>query len=198
MAFFYLARVKRITPMKKFLSLLSLLFVLFACKQDTSSQTITIKKLYSLEIPSFLSAANHLHEDASLQYQNIFKEFYTIVIDEPSKDFDEMIVNEPSLSDYYTPNLEGYSNLIIDNMKVTIEDGTFSEFTQTKINGNEARTISLSGTVEEIKVFYHLTFIKGRKQYYQIVNWTELKRKEDHLKSMENISTSFKELKKKK
>ena len=184
--------------MKKFLSLLSLLFVLFACKQDTSSQTITIKKLYSLEIPSFLSAANHLHEDASLQYQNIFKEFYTIVIDEPSKDFDEMIVNEPSLSDYYTPNLEGYSNLIIDNMKVTIEDGTFSEFTQTKINGNEARTISLSGTVEEIKVFYHLTFIKGRKQYYQIVNWTELKRKEDHLKSMENISTSFKELKKKK
>ena len=184
--------------MKKFLSLLSLLFVLFACKQDTSSQTITIKKLYSLEIPSFLSAANHLHEDASLQYQNIFKEFYTIVIDEPSKDFDEMIVNEPSLSDYYTPNLEGYSSLIIDNMKVTIEDGTFSEFTQTKINGNEARTISLSGTVEEIKVFYHLTFIKGRKQYYQIVNWTELKRKEDHLKSMENISTSFKELKKKK
>lgn len=184
--------------MKKFLSLLSLLFVLFACKQDTSTQTITIKKLYSLEIPNFLSVANHLHEDASLQYQNIFKEFYTIVIDEPSKDFDDMIVNEPSLSDYYTPNLEGYSNLIIDNMKVTVEDGTFSEFTKTKINGHEARTIILSGTVEEIKVFYHLTFIKGRKQYYQIVNWTELKRKEDHLKFMENIAISFKELKKKK
>jgi len=184
--------------MKKSLSLFLLLLILFACKQDASTETITIKKLYSLEIPSFLSAANHLHEDASLQYQNIFKEFYTIVIDEPSKAFDDMIVNEPSLVDYYTPNLEGYSNLIVDNMKVIVEDGTFSEFTQTKINGNDARTISLSGTVEDIKVFYHLTFIKGRKQYYQIVNWTELKRKEDHLKLMENISASFKELKQKK
>jgi hypothetical protein len=184
--------------MKKNLPLLSLVFVLFACKQDASTETITIKKLYSLEIPDFLSAANHLHEDASLQYQNIFKEFYTIVINEPSKDFNEMIVDEPSLSEYYTADLEGYSNLIIDNMKVTIEDGTFSEFTQTKINGNEARTISIDGTVENIKVFYHLTFIKGRRQYYQIVNWTELKRKEDHLQFMENISASFKELKQKK
>ena len=184
--------------MKKILPLLSLVFVLFACKQDASTETITIKKLYSLEIPDFLSAANHLHEDASLQYQNIFKVFYTIVIIEPSKDFNEMIVDEPSLSEYYTADLEGYSNLIIDNMKVTIEDGTFSEFTQTKINGNEARTISIDGTVENIKVFYHLTFIKGRRQYYQIVNWTELKRKEDHLQFMENISASFKELKQKK
>lgn len=184
--------------MKKMIGSLSLLLILIACKQDNSTQTITIKKLYSLEIPQFLTVANHLHEDASLQYQNIFKEFYTIVIDEPSKDFDEMIVNEPSLTDYYTANLDGYSNLIVDNMKVTVEDGTFSEFTQTKINGNDARTISLEGTVEGIKVFYHLTFIKGKKQYYQIVNWTELKRKEDHLKFMENISSSFKELKKKK
>lgn len=184
--------------MKKILPLLSLVFVLFACKQDNSTQTITIKKRYSLNLPNFLSAANHLHEDASLQYQNVFKEFYTIVIDEPSKDFNEMIVNEPSLSEYYTADLEGYSNLIIDNMKVTIEDGTFSEFTQTKINGNDARTISINGTVEDIKVFYYLTFIKGKKQYYQIVNWTELKRKEDHLQFMENISASFKELKQKK
>ena len=184
--------------MKKTLLILSLAIVLFACKQDSTTQTITIKKRYSLDLPNFLSVANHLHEDASLQYQNIFKEFYTIVIDEPSKDFDEMIVNEPSLSDYYTANLEGYSNLIVDNMKVTVEDGTFSEFTKTKINGNEARTISLEGTVEGIKVFYHLTFIKGKKQYYQIVNWTELKRKEDHLQFMENISASFQELKQKK
>jgi len=184
--------------MKKIIGSLSLLFILIACKQDNATQTITIKKRYSLAIPNFLSVADNLHEDASLQYQNLFKEFYTIVIDEPSKDFDEMIVNEPSLSDYYTANLEGYSNLIVDNMKVTVEDGTFSDFTQTKINGNDARTISLEGTVEGIKVFYHLTFIKGKRQYYQIVNWTELKRKNDHLQFMENISASFQELKQKK
>jgi hypothetical protein len=184
--------------MKKTLSLLSILFVLFACKEDTSTQTITIKKQYSIEIPNFLTAANHLHEDASLQYQNIFKEFYTIIIDESSKEFNEMVANEPNLTEFYSPDLEGYSNLIIDNMKVTIEDGTYSEFTQTKINGVDAKIISISGTVEDINVFYHLTFIKGKKQYYQIVNWTELKRKEDHLQSMENISASFKELKQKK
>jgi len=184
--------------MKKTLSILSILFVLFACKEDTSTQTITIKKQYSIEIPDFLTAANHLHEDASLQYQNIFKEFYTIIIDESSKEFNEMVTNEPNLTEFYSPDLEGYSNLIIDNMKVTIEDGTYSEFTQTKINGVDAKIISISGTVEDIKVFYHLTFIKGKKQYYQIVNWTELKRKEDHLQSMENISASFKELKQKK
>lgn len=184
--------------MKKIIGSLSLLCMIIACKQDNSTQTITIKKLYSLEIPQFLTVANHLHEDASLQYQNIFKEFYTIVIDEPSKDFNEMVVNEPSVSEYYTADLDGYSNLIVDNMKVTIEDGTFTDITKTKINGNEARTLLIDGTVEGFKVFYHITFIKGKKQYYQIVNWTELKRKNDHLKFMEQITASFKELKKKK
>lgn len=184
--------------MKKIIGLLSLLCFIVSCKEDYSTQKITIKKLYSLEIPDFLSAANHLHEDASLQYQNIFKEFYTIVIDEPAKDFNNIVVIEPSLKDFYTADLDGYSNIVIDNMKITIEDGEFSEIEKSIINGNAARTITISGTVEDVKVFYTITFIKGRNQYYQIVNWTEYKRKEEHEKTMKEIAASFQELKQKK
>jgi len=54
--------------------------------------------------------------------------------------------------------------------------------------------MNVSGTVDGIDVYYQFGFIKGLEKYYQIVNWTELKRKDDHSGAMEKIISSFKEL----
>lgn len=178
--------------MKKIFFLL-LSFLVLSC-QNNETQKITIQNLYEIELPKTLSKADNLHEDASLQYQNLFSEFYTIVINEPSNDFDELISSDPMMAENYTADLNGYSAILKDNLMATVEDGKFSEIKKTTINGLPARLMNLSGTVDDIPVYYVFAFLKGRNQYYQIVNWTELKRKEDHAASMEKIIASFKEI----
>ncbi|MBC8883830.1 hypothetical protein H9X57_12125 [Flavobacterium piscinae] len=58
----------------------------------------------------------------------------------------------------------------------------------------EAKLMTVSGTVDGLDIYYQLGFFKGKEHYYQIVNWTEQKRKEDHIEAMEKIISSFKEL----
>ncbi|WP_333694159.1 hypothetical protein [Flavobacterium sp.] len=168
------------------------------CQKDSAFQEVKINNQYALSLPKSLSPVDYLHEDASLQYQNLFTEFYTIVIDEPSKEFDKMIAEDYSLAEYYTPNLMGYANLLKDNLDAGIENAVFSELKKTTLNGNEALLLDVEGTVEGSEIYYQFAFIKGRSTYYQIVNWTELKRKENHASDMEKIIASFRELHKKK
>ena len=180
--------------MKKIITLLAVLFFFSNCQVDTETQNIKVKNQYSIDLPKSFSKVDFLHEDASLQYQNILSEFYTIVIDEPSSDFDNLVLEDASLRETYTPDLTGYSKLLKDNLAATIKNGKFSKFEDTKINGNQAKLMTVNGTVDGIDVFYQFGFVKGKETYYQIVNWTELKRKEDHAASMEKIISSFKEL----
>lgn len=168
-------------------------FLVLSCQGD-ETQKITIQNLYEIELPKSLSKADNLHEDASLQYQNLFSEFYTIVIHEPSDSFDELIATDPMLADNYTADLNGYSEILKDNLMATIKDGKFSAFENSTINGLKAKQMNVSGTVDNIGVYYEFAFVKGKNQYYQIVSWTESKRKDDHSKSMQNIIASFKEL----
>lgn len=172
---------------------LLLCFLVVSC-ENNEIQSIKIKGQYEIELPKTLSKADNLHEDASLQYQNLFSEFYTIVIDEPISDFNDLVSQDEYLAESYKPNLTGYSNLLKDNLSATIKNGKFSKFEDTKINGMEAKLMNVTGTVDGIDVYYQFGFIKGKERYYQIVNWTELSRKEDHSKVMAKIISSFKEL----
>jgi len=175
-------------------SFIFLFLTLWSCQKEADFQEIKIRNQYALSLPKSLSKVDYLHEDASLQYQNLFTEFYTIVIDEPSIDFDKMITEDSNLAEYYTPNLDGYANLLKDNLDAGIENAVFSELKKTTVNGLDALLLSVEGTVEGSAIYYQFAFIKGRSTYYQIVNWTELKRKDSHSPDMEKIITSFKEL----
>jgi hypothetical protein len=177
----------------RFISFALMIFLAFSCaKEDV--QSIKVKGKYEIELPTTLSKADNLHEDASLQYQNLFSEFYTIVIDEPISDFNDLVTQDEYLAESYKPNLTGYSYLLKDNLSVAVKNAKFSNFEDTKINGMDAKLMNVSGTVDDIDIYYQFGFVKGKNRYYQIVNWTELKRKDDHSEAMENIISSFKEL----
>ena len=168
-------------------------FLFLSCTND-KVQSVKVKGKYEIELPKTLTKADNLHEDASLQYQNIFSEFYTIVIDEPIADFNDMVKFDFLLKGNYSPDLNGYAYLLKDNLSAAIKNGKLSPLESTKINGLEAKLMTVSGTVDGLNVYYQLGFIKGKEHYYQIVNWTELKRKDDHTEKMAKIISSFKEL----
>src|SRR5688572_26412269 len=53
----------------------------------TELETVTVEGNYSMGVPKFMTQAKSLNDEASLQYQNIFKETYVIVIDENKQEF---------------------------------------------------------------------------------------------------------------
>src|SRR5690606_17492499 len=49
--------------------------------------TVSINDQYQIDIPKFMKSTTGLNDEAALQYQNIYREVYTIIIDEPKDEF---------------------------------------------------------------------------------------------------------------
>lgn len=161
-------------------------------KGATEFETVRVKGMYSLDLPDFLTKTDNLNDEASLQYQNPFREFYAIVIDEPKTELIKALeVN--SLYDYYSADLEGYSQLLLDGIENAAEMNDIPEFTDTKINGLKARTIGLEGVTDGISIYWKIAYIEGNNNYYQVLAWTLSEKRETHEKDMEAIINSFKE-----
>lgn len=179
---------------KLFLFGVFLMVFLQSCKKDHTYETVRIKKQYSVDIPSMLVQSQTLHEEASLQYQNLLQELYVLVLDEPKNEIHQMINEEESLSNF-TPDFEGYVKLITENMELRVRLNNVSELKDMKINGLKAKIQTFESDIEGLTAYYKVGFIEGKKNYYQVMTWT-LKSKQDiHEDKMTQMIQSFKELK---
>jgi len=178
--------------MKKIFSPILAIFFLMACS-ETPPETVTVDDKFSLQIPGYLSEANGLNSDASLQYQNLIKEFYVIVIDEDIETFNEAI-NENQLQDIYSTDFDGYFSLLIDSFSEGIEIFTVSDQVDLTINDMPAKSIEIEGQVDDVSIYYNYTVVKGETDYYQILSWTLRDKKINYLDQMNEIAKSFVEL----
>ena len=99
--------------MKKTTLILLTILTLISCETGDKEQNITIGDKYSISIPSFLTKVNNLNDDASLQYQHAWKEFYVIVIDETIEEMQKAL-EENQLTDIYNNDIKGYSDLLVN------------------------------------------------------------------------------------
>ena len=158
------------------------------------NQIIEINSDYSLELPNFLSKTDSLNPNASLQYQNIDKEFFVIVIEEDKKEFTRKIV-ENNAEEVYPPNLKGYTDIINHSIGETITISAKTEIEDLEVNGLPAKTFAIQGqTQDKIAVYYTFTIIKGKDNYYQIAQWTAKNQRTLFEKQMIEIAKSFKQL----
>ncbi|MBR9860000.1 hypothetical protein GYB22_04500 [bacterium] len=177
----------------KIFLILSLFFLFASCQPEEGEQTVSFENKYSLTIPSFLNKAYDLNEEASLQYQNTWKEFYVVVLDEPKEDFITAIESN-YLSELYPNDIKGYSNLLLDFLKESMTITEESDLKEALINGLPARTIQITGTVEGVECFFTMAYIQGLNDYYQIMTWTLAEKKDDYSSRMMKLLHSFKEL----
>ena len=154
---------------------------------------VTFEDRYSIKLPVFLSKATDLNEDASIQYQHIFKEFYAIVIDEPKDELGQILVDN-NINAYYTDDFSGYSDLILGSMEESLELLSDWDVKHTRVNGMPANVVKFSGRYDDVDIYYNLAVIEGRETYYQVMVWTLNDRKETHEKQMNDIIYSLKEL----
>lgn len=170
---------------------LSILLVT-ACGSSDTEQVVTIDGRYSVSLPSFLEKTEDLNDDASLQYQNIWKELYVIVIDEPIVNM-QIALEDNDLGETYPNDLEGYSELLLGSFEESITVHDRSAFTDTKINDMPARLVKINGRADGVDVFYHIAFVQGKEDYYQVMTWTLASREGRHKDKMDEIIYSLKE-----
>ncbi len=174
--------------MKKYFNLLIIAIILISCGQEKEIAIIK-KNNYSVEIPKDLTETTILNDVASLQYQNLFKEFYVIVIDESKKDLVDVF--EPN--SIQPNNLDGYSALLKENMSTVIGNVDFSKIKTHQINGLKAKVFSVNAKIENLDAFYKFGFFESKTHYYQVMMWTLLDKKDELEPRMQKIIDSFKE-----
>lgn len=172
---------------------LILILTLSSCGVSDSVEPVTFQNLYSLEVPSFMEATTALNDDASLQYQNLIKELYVIVIHE-TKDEINNAITDNNLDFIYSKDFDGYSQMVVDNFNESINIINRSEISDIIINGLKAKTFTLSGTVEGVEAYFKFCLVEGNDNYYQIMTWTLEDRKDKYSEKMNSIINSFKEV----
>ena len=169
------------------------LFLFQSCGSGDEEQLVTVSNKYSLSIPAFLTRVSNLNEDASLQYQHAWKEFYVIAIDEPKEEMQKAL-DENDLTTIYTNDIDGYSKLILVVFKESLSSPNQSELIDTTINQMPARLTTLSGTVDGINAFYSIGIYEGEENYYQVLSWTLSSKKHTYQNKMKKVLYSFKEI----
>lgn len=163
------------------------LFTLFIASCSQPDQTVTVNNEYELTLPGFLSENTNLHDEASLAYDNPFKEFYSIVIDEPITD----------ISIYYDEDadiFEEYHSLLGE----IIEDAGTIVNTESQVDltiaGFQARQTERVVLIDGMEIFYFNTVVMTNTKFYQIVSWCLPEDSKTNKPLMEKIGLSFREL----
>jgi hypothetical protein len=195
----------------KFYSLILLFastLLLFSCtpehnKNDKAASKVELKPVtingeYKMDVPAFMSKATTLNEAASLQYQNIFKEAYVIVIDEEK---DAFIQAYKDLSAYDTARsvISNYTDTQIQSTTSELDVISQTEIKNFKVNGLNASSIEIDANLEGVQtpITYFLSFIEGQKKLYFVMAWTLQDKKEKHRETFQEMVKTFRVFKKK-
>ncbi|MBN4072921.1 hypothetical protein JYT74_02655 [Crocinitomix catalasitica] len=156
---------------------------------------IEINNQYKMHIPDYMEQAYTLNEEASLQYQNIVKETYCIIIDEPKDEFVEVF---ELMGDYDNSKsvIDNYSGVQVGFLTEGIDVSVQTDPKSKKINGLAAVIVEIEGMAQGVlyEIFYYLTFIEGADDLYMIMAWTLQESKDEYKATFAKMVESFEEL----
>jgi hypothetical protein len=155
---------------------------------------VVINNQYGLKLPKYMKAATNLHDDASLQYQNVFKETYTIVIDENKQGIIDLLI-ENDLYDSTQSILANYASFQKNATSEALEIKSETELKKIIVNDLAAQQWEVNGKVEDVpqEVGYVITYVEGKDNLYMLMSWTLGSRKEKYRDTFLAIAESFTE-----
>lgn len=77
--------------MKNYVYSLLIIFTFNACEGDLNTKMISVNERYTISIPADMSESSELNDDASLQYEDMWEDFYVIVIDESKQEMQQAL-----------------------------------------------------------------------------------------------------------
>lgn len=186
--------------------LLGILFIPTSCtylqpnKEEVLSLESDFKKVridgkYQLSIPNYMRKTDQLNDEASLQYNNPYKETYTIVIDENKEQF-LTAIKESQWADSLGTPIEIYRKLQMSLLGQGIAMTSVENLEVEKIGPLNAKRTQFEGKIEGVdeKIKYLITFIEGRGDLYMIMSWTLNDFSKKYLRTYHQIADSFQEI----
>lgn len=167
---------------------LFLIVVIVLLPSAIAAQSFSTQKgghCYTLDIPDYMTKTYSLNDIASLQYQNIQREAYTIVIEDEKAHLESLGIKFVDAEDFLAEFVENY--------KAGEENRKLSPAANFNANGNSASQTALEWT-EEVGNFYMLiTVVESKTHFYKIMSWT-LGENQDKLKAdFQKIAQSLKD-----
>lgn len=174
-----------------------LLFSLFIISCDFSGKEVTFNEVningqYKLSVPDFMKSTTELNDDASLQYMNMYKETYMIVIDEPKDSFVE-IYKENEKYDDSISIIENYKKTQLESIASFVEGYKAYDEKVKPYRGNPSMLTKVDGVVDNFDVTYFFRFVEGNEHLYMLMGWTEQKRNTKYEPTFTRILNSFSE-----
>jgi hypothetical protein len=154
---------------------------------------ITVKKEdYSMGIPSFMTETTTLHEDASLQFMNMFQEAYVIVIEE-SRDQFITAMQDADLYDSTTTVIMNYANTQLQLTGSKLNVASRGDVKTIRVNGLIGASAEMDATLEGVPspISYFMTFYEGKNNLYMVMAWTLQSKKEQHREAFDKMARSF-------
>ncbi len=157
---------------------------------ESNFVSVKIDDSFSVKIPKYLKKMNQLNKDAILQYGNIYKEAYIVIIKESANEFATFLQKygeynkEKSL-------IENFRDSQLKTIKEGIQIDKIEHYGLIDVNGYKARQFKIFGKVNNLSAAYLFTYIEAEGNIYQIINWTLLNRFDRFESTFEIISASF-------
>jgi len=155
-------------------------------------KTVEIGNKYSLKLPNYMSEGK-LHTEASLEFQNLFKETYVIVIDENINEAKSSL----KLFETYDDEQSFVDNYIFFQKEGFADDSKIVSMGDTRalsINGLPAKQFEMILDIPNLEehIVYLATFVEGTENVFMLLNWTLENRKERYMGTFKSIAKSFK------
>lgn len=163
---------------------------------ESDFDEVKINNEYKIMIPDYMSETTSLNDEASLQFQNIFKEAYIIVIDESKEEFISIF---KELDSYNSDSsaVKNYRDVQLQSLHQGINITKQSAPESTKIGGLDAEVVEIEGNVTGVnyKIYYYITFLEGKEKMYMAMAWTLDDRKKKYKPTFKQAVQSFRLLK---
>ncbi len=166
--------------------LLSLFFFVgsrLAAEDGTRFSRQSFGRVYSLEIPKYMSRTAELNDNADLQYANGVKEAYFIVMVEDKEFLNIVQANFAGPDDYFD---YFYDNFNISRKKILTK-------IKTNINGMDAVLSEIEGGVDSLDFYYLIGVAESKSAYYNVICWTLYDKREELKNDYKKIIYSLKE-----
>ena len=161
-----------------------LIFTLIGCT-TSEPQLLSVDNIYQIELPSDMSPmTTEINMVASLQYANLFKEKYIMIIHEEKSEVNEAF--------QYSIDLQKFTKIVVQGYEESFN--CVANISDISIDGFNGNMVKMDGELDGINITWHAILIESKSYFYQICFWTLTNRKKKHMEGLFNSAKTFHEL----
>lgn len=157
---------------------------------DIDFKKVSVGDLFTISLPDYLKEMDNLNDEAVLQYGNIYKESYIVVIDEPKQEFADTFKGFNEYDDDLSL-IDNYLNAQTNFLRESIQNFQTIPYNVDTINGLPARQMMVTGKVDGLNISYLVGFVEGKERIFMIMTWTLKERANKYEDIFNKIIGSF-------